>query len=85
VTSRRFSARHCAPTDLMATSSCLIRAGTIRDAALDDADRRQARREASVSSLGEQPMGVLGRRCRRMRVNAVLASGVEDPCLKAIR
>jgi nicotinamidase-related amidase len=61
VTSRRFSDRHRAPTDLVATNSCLIRARALRDAALDDANRR------------------------RTRDTAVLAGGVEDLCLKAIR
>ncbi|HYP60832.1 MAG TPA: hypothetical protein VEQ36_10445 [Thermomicrobiales bacterium] len=49
-TSRR-TARHSALTDPMVTNSYLIRARTIRDSALTDADRRER-----LAQVGAQPI-----------------------------
>ena len=77
--------RHSAPTDLMMTNSYLIRARTIRDTALHDADRRELLAQAAPGAgrwMG--PVAILQRavawlRAGRNRPDIVIEFNASEP------
>ena len=69
--------RHSAPTDPMMTNSYLVRARTIRDAALLDADRRELMAQAS-SGAGRwaTPLASLRTAFARLRAGRIRRAAV---------